>query len=99
MIDTLTANGTLVLPPILDLRSADTLKAALVSARGQALTIDASEVERIGGIGLQILLSAIRTWKADAQPLAFVNVAEEFSQQWQSFGAPLNDLAVQDATA
>jgi len=97
MSENLIVNGTLLLPPVLDLRSAADVKAAFLSARGQALRVDASAVERLGGLGLQILLSAVRTWQADGQDLTFVNVSEALSDQWLGFGASPQDLIMQDA--
>lgn len=99
MSTNLTENGVLVLPQIIDLRAVEALKSEFLQARGQALTVDASGVERLSGLGLQVLLSAIRTWKADGQVLTFINVADAMTDQWSSFGAPLNDLVAQDAAA
>ncbi|MNE37392.1 hypothetical protein D3C77_226940 [compost metagenome] len=85
-----------VLAPVLDLRAAAPLKAELMAARGQALTLDASAVERLGGQGLQVLLSAIRTWRADGCALTFLNVSEALAVQWRQFGASPDDLSAPD---
>jgi len=89
--------ATVVLAPVLDLRAAEPLKGELLAARGQALTLDGSAVERLGGLCLQLLLSAIRTWRADGQALTFVNPSEALTTQWSAFGASLSDLSTQDA--
>lgn len=89
--------ATVVLAPVLDLRAAEPLKGELLAARGQALTLDGSAVERLGGLCLQLLLSAIRTWRADGQALTFVNASEALTIQWSAFGASLADLSTQDA--
>lgn len=99
MTQDLTNNGAVVLPSVMDLRATETLKPQILAARGQALQIDASAVERLGGLGLQLLLSTIHTWKTDGQVLAFLNVSEAMIDQWQGFGAPLNELTALDATA
>ena len=91
--------ATVVLPPVLDLRAAEPLKGELLAARGQALTLDGAAVERLGGLCLQLLLSAIRTWRADGQALTFVNVSEAFASQWSAFGASAADLAPQGQLA
>ena len=92
--------GTVVtLPAIVDVRTAEPLKAELMAVRGQPVTVDASNVERLGGLGLQVLMSAVRTWRADGQVLTFINVSEALTEQWQGFGAPLNDLEAQDVAA
>jgi chemotaxis protein CheX len=89
--------ATVVLAPVLDLRAAEPLKGELLAARGQALALDGSAVERLGGLCLQLLLSAIRTWRADGQALTFVNASETLTTQWSAFGASLADLSTQDA--
>jgi len=89
--------AVVVLAPVLDLRAAEPLKGELLAARGQALTLDGSAVERLGGLCLQLLLSAIRTWRADGQALTFVNASEAMTAQWSAFGASLSDLSTQDA--
>ena len=89
--------ATVVLAPVLDLRAAEPLKGELLAARGQALTLDGSAVERLGGLCLQLLLSAIRTWRADGQALTFVNASEAMTTQWSACGASSSDLSAQDA--
>ncbi len=92
--------GTVVtLPAIVDVRAAEPLKAELMAVRGQPVTVDAASVERLGGLGLQVLMSAVRTWRADGQVLTFINVSDALAEQWQGFGAPLNDLEAQDVAA
>ena len=54
------------LPEILDLGAAGPLAAEFLSHRGEALCVDASRVERMGGQCLQVLLSAANTWKVEA---------------------------------
>lgn len=99
MTDDLSPGVVLILPAILDVRAAESLKSELMAVRGQPVTIDASAVDRLGGLGLQVLMSAAKTWRADDQVLTFINVSEAMSEQWLAFGAPLNDLEAQDAAA
>lgn len=99
MSENLTTGTVVTLPAIVDVRAAEPLKAELLALRGQPVTIDASAVDRLGGLGLQVLMSAVRTWHADGQVLIFINVSEAMTEQWQGFGAPLNDLEAQDAAA
>ena len=89
----------LALPAVLDLRAAEPLKAQLLAVRGQETALDASAVERLGGLCLQVLLSALQTWRADGQALTFVNVSEAFASQWGAFGASASDLAAQGQLA
>ena len=76
-----------ILPAILDLRAAGVLTSDLLARRGQPLTVDASGVERLGGLSLQVLLSAAKTWAADGLPLTFAPVSDAFVEQCRAFGA------------
>ena len=66
------------LSPNLSLDQAAPLRDALLALRGSALTIDASEVERLSGPCFQVLASARLTWDADGQPLAFTAASPAF---------------------
>ena len=79
---------TLLLPAKLDLKAAETLKADILARRGGDLTLDGSAVERLGGLGLQVLLAARKTWAADGLNLSLVFVSEALREQWAAFGAP-----------
>lgn len=82
----------LALPAVLDIRAAETLKTQLLALRGRPLAIDASVVERLGGLCLQVLLSARRTWTEDGQALTVAPMSDAFAEQWAAFGAAsLND--------
>ena len=82
---------TLVLEPVLDLKAAAPLKAALLERRGQPLTIDASGVQRLGALCLQILLAAHHTWADEAQDsdtnLVITPRSEAFDESVRLFGA------------
>jgi len=60
-------SNLIALSAVLDLRAAEPLKAQLLAVRGQEATLDASAVERLGGLCLQVLLSALATWRADSR--------------------------------
>ena len=79
---------TLLLPAKLDLKAAETLKADILARRGGDLTLDGSAVERLGGLGLQVLLAARKTWAADGLNLRLGFVSEALAEQWAAFGAP-----------
>ncbi|SFS86459.1 STAS domain-containing protein [Brevundimonas viscosa] len=76
-----------VLPAVLDLRAAGALTSEFLARRGQPLTVDASGVERLGGLSLQVLLSAAKTWAADGMDLTVAPVSEAFVEQCRAFGA------------
>lgn len=76
------------LPASLDTAAAEPLKAALLGARGAPLTLDASEVERLGGLCLQLLLSARRTWAEDGRVFAIAGASTRFTEQLAALSAP-----------
>ena len=65
----------LTLPPALDLGAAMPLHALLLAHRGADLDLDAAGVERLGGLGLQLLLAARATWQADGMTLRILNLS------------------------
>lgn len=81
-------SDVLKLVPVLDLNAAEPLKAELLARRGADLTIDASAVDRLGGLCLQVLLSAKRTWQADGVNLKLEPLSDALAEQWVAFGAP-----------
>ena len=81
----------MILPASLDIQQAAPLQARLLALRGQAVTLDGSAVERLGGLCLQVLLSAQCTWIGDGQALRISPVSEALARQWTAFGAPALD--------
>lgn len=79
---------TLQLEPVLDLAAAERLHAALTELRGQPLDIDASQVERLGGLCLQVLISARDTWRADGRSAVIGQASAAFEEGWSLFAAP-----------
>ena len=79
------------LPAVVDLRAAGTLVRKLLTLRGQPICLDASGVERLGGLGLQVLLSARLTWQADRMGFALVAASEAFQADCALMGAPVSD--------
>ena len=71
--------GTLLLADSLDVTAAAPLCHDLLARRGQPVTLDGSQVRRIGGQCLQVLLSAQTTWAADGQAFEIVDPSDEFT--------------------
>lgn len=95
------ADQTLILADSLDMTAAGPLHKALLERRGQAIMIDASQVRRIGGQCLQVLLSAQATWAADGAAFQITDPTSEFADGLALMGAsqlaPASDLSlVQD---
>ena len=82
------AAAKLLLEPVLDLGAAERLHTRLMELRGQPLDIDASQVERLGGLCLQVLISARNTWQADGQSAVIGHASTAFEDAWSMFAAP-----------
>lgn len=81
-------SATVSLVPVLDLQAAEPLRAELMSLRGRPLDIDASEVTRLGGLCLQVLMSARKIWAEDGVSLTVNQPSSAFSDQLTAFGEP-----------
>jgi chemotaxis protein CheX len=75
------------LPAILDLKAAAKLRDEFCAAKGGPLDVDASKVQRLGGLCLQVLLSAQRTWAVDGKPFRVVDPSPDFLEGVKAFGA------------
>lgn len=75
------------LPAVLDLRAAAPLASELLALKGFDVEIDGSEVRRLGGQCLQVLLSAHASWEAEGGTLRFVNLSPEFEEALSLLGA------------
>jgi chemotaxis protein CheX len=87
-----TAATTVRLPVALDLGSAAPLAAELLGLRGGPIRLDASGVDRLGGLGLQLLLSAQLTWRNDGAEFALVDPSDAFRADWAALGGAPGDL-------
>jgi chemotaxis protein CheX len=82
----------IVLAEALDLPAAAPLAADLLARRGQDLSLDASNVRRLGGQCLQVLLAARATWQADGQMFRIITASSDFAEGSALLGA--GDLAL-----
>jgi anti-anti-sigma regulatory factor len=74
------------LPAALDADGAVRLANVLPDLRYAPLTLDASAMRRIGAQGLQVLLSAARSWRGDGAPLTLINLGDEALGQIRAMG-------------
>ena len=93
------AVAILTLPAHLDLPAAATLHEQLLGMRGEPIAIDASKVESLGGQCLQILLSAVVTWKADMTQLSFVKASTGFENGLRLLGMSVDALSERELIA
>ena len=88
--------ATVSLVPVLDLQAADPprppaaepLRAELMALRGRPIEVDASQVARLGGLCLQVLMSARKIWSEDGLALTVNQPSSAFSEQLTAFGNP-----------
>lgn len=84
-----TATESVTLPNELDIKAAGPLAAELLAARGKDLALNASQIERVGGQCLQVLLSAAATWAADGAELTIEEPSPTFVDAIQTAGLDL----------
>lgn len=79
--------ATITLPETLDLEAVAPLREAFLTCRGEPITVDGANVKRLGGLCLQVLLSAAATWRTDGQTFALVSPSDDLSEGLLRFGA------------
>ena len=79
--------NTLSLPAVLDLAAATSLKADLEARLGAPLDVDAANVERVGGLCLQILLAASTASGRADLGFRIVNASQAFRDDVKLMGA------------
>ena len=77
---------TFQLPSVLDLNAASVLRDQFIGRRGSALQVDASRVERLGGLCLQVLIAAQAAWAEDRHELTYDQVSSELQAGLDVFG-------------
>ena len=79
------------LPAAMDATSAEPLTRDLLALRGQPIHLDASGVERLGGLGLQVLLAARLTWRSDRIAFQLIEASDAFQADCALLGASAFD--------
>jgi chemotaxis protein CheX len=87
MINAETPPAIIRLAPALGLKDAAPLCCELISHRGQGVVLDASQVSRIGGQCLQVLLSARAAWDLDGAAFSVANPSTDFTDGLALLGA------------
>lgn len=90
------ANGSLKLPPVLDLNEATVLHGKLMSMRGRDLAIDASDVERVGVQCAQVLIAGARAWQADKKSYVVEKTSDAFAKTMQLIGIDTDHLVAKE---
>lgn len=86
------ATQSMMLPNELDIKAAGPLAAELLAARGRDLALNASQIERVGGQCLQVLLSAAATWNTDGAELTIEEPSPAFVDAIQTAGLDLKQF-------
>lgn len=77
----------LTLPEILDRKAAYELSKTLLEHRGSEIDLDAGGIQRLGAIGVEVLLAAKQQWHAEAIEFQINNWSEAALQALEAIGA------------
>jgi anti-anti-sigma regulatory factor len=89
------ASQPLMLPDCLDSAAAITIKDMLLTQRGNAIAVDASQVRRVGVQSLQVLVAAARSWQRDGLSYRLENPSSEFLETIALVGLPHQELLLE----
>lgn len=78
------------LTPVLNSAAAAGLAHDILAVRGRPVQVDAGEVTQLGGLCLQVLLSASKTWRSDDVAYVLAPVSQALRDQAALLGADLN---------
>lgn len=90
------AEKSLSLAPVLDLNEATALHRQLMGLKGSNLVIDASAVERVGALCVQVLMAGARTWEEDKRSFTFARVSDAFMKTMQLIGVNIDHLLAKE---
>lgn len=93
------AAKTLSLDTVLDLNAASTLHSRLMELRGSDLVIDASPVERVGALCIQVLMSASRTWEEEERSLTFSQMSDALTKTMQLSGVNYDHMLAKESNS
>ncbi|MBX9706533.1 MAG: STAS domain-containing protein [Caulobacteraceae bacterium] len=78
--------ATLAFPARVDATSIADLTHLVCGHRGEDLTIDLAQTERLGGLGGQLLHSALKTWRDDGRVLTLSNSTDQLTVALERLG-------------
>ena len=90
------APKNLSLAPVLDLNEAQALHGKLMGLRGNSVVIDASAVERVGTLCVQVLMAGAKSWEADKHTFTFSQVSDAFAKTTQLIGVNIDHLMAKE---
>lgn len=78
---------SVALPAVIDTASVAAVRNLILEHRGANLSVNATDVQRIGGLGLQVLLSAANLWAADGRCLTIDSPSAALTEMLRLTGA------------
>ncbi|MFT4184089.1 MAG: STAS domain-containing protein [Rhizobium sp.] len=87
---------TISLAAVLDLNEASALRGKLMGLRGSNVAIDASGVERIGALCIQVIMAAAKTWEEDSHSFTFSKASDAFQKTMQMIGIDIDHLLAKE---
>ena len=91
------ADKKISLAAVLDLNEASTLRSKLLGLRGSNIVVDASGVERVGALCVQVIMAAAKTWDEDKLSFTFSKVSDAFQKTMQLIGVNIDHLLAKEA--
>ncbi|PYE36381.1 chemotaxis protein CheX [Rhizobium sp. PP-F2F-G38] len=90
------ASKTLNLAPVLDLNEASVLHRKLTEMRGSNIVVDASAVERVGALCVQVLMAGAKSWEEDKYAFTISKVSDAFTKTTQLIGVNVDHLMAKE---
>lgn len=90
-------SATISLQPKLDLRAAGPLRDDLLGQADQDVVLDATHVTQIGGLALQVIRAAARSWAEAGRSLTFENASTTVCDQLSLLGFNPDTLTTWEA--
>jgi chemotaxis protein CheX len=87
---------TISLAAVLDLNEASALRGKLMGLRGGNVVVDASGVERVGALCVQVIMAAAKTWDEDKLSFTFSKVSDAFQKTLQLIGVNIDHLLAKE---
>lgn len=85
-----------MLPKTLDVAAVRAVRENLLGRRGTATIVDASELERIGALGVELLIAAQRQWRNDETVLQIVGMSDTVKDTFTDLGLDATTLDVRN---
>ena len=84
------------LPERLDTATAPGLADALRGRLGEVLMLDGAAVSKVGALGLQVLVAAVRQWREDGKELTLENPSDALLEGCKWLGISPADIGCPD---